>query len=218
MNSPQSPVSHARLCTNLSAIERALQERQPRTLSAERRAAVSIILWPSADRGLEVLFIERTRRPDDPWSGQMAFPGGRLEENDRDALGAARRETLEEVGLNLEGHGRLLGVCDDVQAMARGRRLNLTITPCVFELTTAPAEIPWALQTEEVAGILWASFDEMASGKLHSTCLIERPDGQSLQLPCYQPDGKTVWGLTYLMLSNLFGIISRPTTNDGAEP
>ncbi|NNL85157.1 MAG: NUDIX domain-containing protein, partial [Myxococcales bacterium] len=49
----------------------------------------------------EVLFIERARHPDDPWSGHMALPGGRLDPVDASLRAAAERETREEVGVEL---------------------------------------------------------------------------------------------------------------------
>ena len=42
----------------------------------------------------ELLFIERAKREGDPWSGQMAFPGGRVEESDRSVRETAQREVL----------------------------------------------------------------------------------------------------------------------------
>src|SRR6185295_3323821 len=64
------------------------------------RAAVAAILRESAT-DLEALLIRRAEREDDPWSGHMAFPGGRRGAADRDIEETARRETLEEIGLDL---------------------------------------------------------------------------------------------------------------------
>jgi ADP-ribose pyrophosphatase YjhB (NUDIX family) len=49
---------------------------------------------------VEILLIERAQREGDPWSGQMALPGGHKEEKDRDLGEAALRELEEEVGLS----------------------------------------------------------------------------------------------------------------------
>ena len=93
----------------------------------DRRAAVALILRDGA-AGIELLFIRRAEHPMDPWSGQMAFPGGRAEPGDRDLEATAIRETLEEIGLDL-GEAERLGALDEVRAMARMRPMNLTIQP-----------------------------------------------------------------------------------------
>ena len=51
--------------------------------------------------GEEILFIERATRTGDPWSGHIAFPGGKKQDNDNSICATAIRETQEEIGLNL---------------------------------------------------------------------------------------------------------------------
>ncbi|MCA9639821.1 MAG: NUDIX domain-containing protein, partial [Myxococcales bacterium] len=72
-----------------------------------RFAAVAAVLRPT-DADTEVLLIRRAEHEGDPWSGHMAFPGGRHDPTDPDLLTTARRETLEEVGLDLSRRARLL--------------------------------------------------------------------------------------------------------------
>ena len=81
-----------------------LSARRPTEIRDEgaRRAAVAMLLREAAE-GPEVFFIERARHPGDPWSGHMAFPGGRVEVGDPDVRAAVERETLEEVGISLAG-------------------------------------------------------------------------------------------------------------------
>lgn len=189
----------------ISQAERALRDREPYRITSEKRAAVCVVLRPRAPERTQVLLIQRTKRADDPWSGQMAFPGGRVEPDDDSALTAALREAHEEVGLDLSRQARLLGRADDVRAMARGRALPLSISPFVFELTAT--EVALELQESEVAGVLWAPLEEMASGRLDDTHAVTRPGMGTTKLPCFDVDGKVVWGLTYLMLRNLFNII-----------
>ena len=64
-------------------------------------AAVALILLPTSDGDLEALFIKRAEVEGDPWSGQMAFPGGRRDPVDDDLLATAARATLEETGIDL---------------------------------------------------------------------------------------------------------------------
>ena len=86
-----------------------------------KRAAVAAVLRPGSN-GPEVLLIRRAEHPNDPWSGHMAFPGGREDPCDADLFGTAVRETLEEVALDLTTNAALLGTLDDLPAVARGKR------------------------------------------------------------------------------------------------
>jgi 8-oxo-dGTP pyrophosphatase MutT (NUDIX family) len=95
----------------VSILERtteALQRLRPVRLEPrERHAAVALMLRERSG-GLELFVIKRAEKVEDPWSGHMALPGGAREKGDRDAYDTARRETLEEVGIDL-AEGRFLG-------------------------------------------------------------------------------------------------------------
>src|SRR5689334_17901368 len=59
-----------------------------------RRAAVALVLRVVSGR-LELLFVKRAEYAGDPWSGQVAFPGGRQEPVDETLWDTAVRETRE---------------------------------------------------------------------------------------------------------------------------
>ena len=84
----------------LSAIRRALKAAPIPEPEAPLQAAVAAILRESEGK-LELLLIRRSSRASDPWSGQMALPGGRRDPSDPSLRQTAIRETLEEVGLDL---------------------------------------------------------------------------------------------------------------------
>ncbi|GAB4207551.1 MAG: hypothetical protein OHK0013_25290 [Sandaracinaceae bacterium] len=148
---------------------------------------------------LEVLFIRRAERPGDPWSGHMAFPGGRHAPDDADLLTTAVRETQEELGVALARHGELLGRLDDVPAYARGQRTGMVVTPFVWLLHETPAFSP----NHEVDEVHWASVPLLMSGEVDTT--IDYPwGGQTLKLPGYRVGERIVWGLTHRMLWLLF--------------
>jgi len=65
-----------------------------------RPAAVALVLL-DGPQGIEILLIKRAERADDPWSGQIALPGGRYDVGDRDLEATAVRETREETGVDL---------------------------------------------------------------------------------------------------------------------
>lgn len=157
------------------------------------RAAVALILREGGV-GIEVLFIRRAEHPQDPWSGQMAFPGGRAEPGDADLRATAIRETLEEIGVDLAAAADDLGRLDEVRAMARMRPMNLTITPFVFRLRD-PFE---PVLSSEVRSVHWLPLGELLGTARRST-MDYAHQGESMQFPCLRVDELVIWGLTYRM-------------------
>ncbi len=184
----------------LSLVRERLHARAPEPiLGANARAAVAAILREVGRDRPEVLFIRRAEQPLDPWSGQMAFPGGKREPGDPDPASTARRETLEELGLALERHAELLGSLDDVPAFAHGRATGMAVTPTVWLLHDLPELRP----NDEVAAVHWASLPALMSGALDTT-IDYRYQDHDLRLPGYRVDDRVVWGLTHRMLTLLF--------------
>lgn len=173
----------------------------------ERHAAVATILRErDPELGAEVLLIRRAERASDPWSGHMAFPGGQRDAADPDLLATALRETREEIGLDLAHDGQLLGRLDDIDAMARGRRVGMAITPFVFELQSDP---PLRLEAGEVADAVWTPLRPLFRGEARTTYPYVFGGGR-LELPGHRVGERVVWGLTYQMLEALFQLVRAP--------
>ena len=110
-----------RAAAQLAQIEVGLAKAQP-VRTGDRSSIVAAVLRQphvrplprvdsAADPGLDCLFILRSSDPQGSrWSGQVAFPGGHVEEGESD-LEAVARECREEVGLHLDapGHYRCIG-------------------------------------------------------------------------------------------------------------
>lgn len=172
-----------------------IEAAAPAEHDADARAAVATIVR-AHDRGPQVLLIQRAEHPDDPWSGHMAFPGGRHEADDPSLHHTAVRETAEEIGLPLPKHADPLGAMDDVPTHTTG----LVVRPYVFWLRETP---PLTLDRSEVAAVHWADLGAMMRGERDTT--HEFPwKGQRHRLPAYEVGDRVVWGLTYRMLSTLF--------------
>lgn len=151
-----------------------------------------------AGPGLELLFIRRAEDPRDRWSGHMAFPGGRVEPGDADLEATAVRETAEEIGLDLRAQGERLGGLDELHAIARGRPVDLGITPFVFRLH-GPAHLTL---NAEVTSLHWLSLDALL-GDRHLSTFEYVHEGTKLQLPCLRVDEVVIWGLTFRMFASL---------------
>ena len=194
-------------------VRRALASRpsQPVTPALASRAAVALILR-DGEAGIDLLFIRRAEHPQDPWSGQMAFPGGRAEPGDADLTATAVRETAEEIGLDLARAAEPLGALDEVRAMARMRPMDLTIQPFVFRLVT-PAELHLS---SEVKSVHWLPLAALLGADLRSTMDYVQ-DGTSLRFPCVRVDEVVIWGLTYRMLLALGERLLAPGDARAAE-
>jgi len=190
---------------SIKSIEEAILHHEPVSYSLHehtRQAAVAMIL-KSTDALTEALFILRASHEGDPWSGHMALPGGHNEPEDPDLRQTAEREVLEEIGLDLVVSGQFIGEIDAVRANPRGRNLDLIVTPFVYLLKDVDAIFT---PNYEVAKILWGSLNDMHSGESLTTGGFEI-QGEHHRYPGYQVEGEIVWGLTYRMLDQFFGMM-----------
>lgn len=165
---------------------------QRATAPGRIEAAVAIVLVPTDD-DLELLFIKRAEEPGDPWSGQMALPGGRREEGDADLLATATRETLEETQVVLPPES-LLGELDDL-APVTPVLPPVVVRPFVFGLERKPPITPSA----EVALHLWTSLGELPRRAAESRVTVR---GVEVTRPSYLVGPHVVWGITHRILGN----------------
>ncbi|MBK8970900.1 MAG: CoA pyrophosphatase [Hahellaceae bacterium] len=182
-------------------IAKALQILRPYKIPFRRqmrRSAVAIIYRDHPSRGRELFFIERARRPGDPWSGDMAFPGGKMHSDDVSICATAKRETREETGIDLDQSAHYEGRLRDVLTRRHNQFRPMVVTPHLFRLM----EEPLLELNHEVAGVLWvplAFLDDPAN--LSTTPWRMR--GVSLKMPCYYFEDKCIWGLSFQMLQDL---------------
>jgi 8-oxo-dGTP pyrophosphatase MutT (NUDIX family) len=167
-------------------------------------AAVAAILreLPGAESA-ELFFIQRAQHPEDPWSGHIAFPGGRRDPEDESLLATAIRETREEVGIHLS-LDHLLGRLPDVPAFSRSKGGALVVTPFVFALPGDVEVVP----NIEVASTLWVPLSTLTVGLGKTTFELDY-DGKKYELPYVHldPGQHRLWGMTYRMLETLLDAV-----------
>lgn len=183
----------------LPSVESA-EEREPPP-EGRHEAAVSLVLRDGPV--LEILLIERARSERDPWSGDIALPGGRREPRDDTLLDTALRETEEETGVTLDRTGLPLGYLSRINT--RNPRLPaLAITPFVFGVGWETAA---EVCSREVESVFWVPLSELLRPETQSTVTIEFQEGPR-EFPCIEVAGHTVWGLTYRILTDFSQILS----------
>ena len=185
-------------------ISRRLAARSPRLIPHEgiTRTAVALILKPGK-QGPDLLFILRASNDADPWSGNIGFPGGRMEAADRSIRITAERETLEELGLNLRS-ATLLGRLDDTM----GAHLPVLVSCFVYVVADSPSLTP----NHEVARYFWFPLADLFAPHRHRVVELFF-DGELHLFPAIDliPSGEPVlWGITYRIVMQLPAILEQP--------
>jgi 8-oxo-dGTP pyrophosphatase MutT (NUDIX family) len=191
-------------------IRRALLAHEPMLHEGDlcHRAAVAIVLTESAG-SLELLLIERAKRAGDPWSGHMAFPGGRVDAADASARAAAERETLEEVGLSLAG-SELLGRLDDLPGLPAPPS-DFSVSAFVF-YTRDPGAL---VLNHEVRDAFWFPLDSLSDRERHIDHPVKVESSQLFPGILVGESGRhVVWGLTYRFLDRFLDILGQPFPAD----
>ena len=162
-----------------------------------RAAAVALVLRAVPPRGLELLFIRRAEYAEDPWSGQVAFPGGRHEPGDESLERTAIRETWEETGIDLASAGTILGALDDV-------RPNTIVLPRVVVrpfVATISADIEID-ENGEVAEAFWVPLDALREKTGWAETDVAA-SGAVKRVLAFQHGNHIVWGMTERIVSQL---------------
>lgn len=171
---------------------------EDRTSNA-RPAAVAIVLRPDGD-DVQVLFIKRAEYEQDPWSGQVAFPGGRHETGDPTLLDTAFRETSEEIGIQLRDKAHVLGRLDDLHSKTV-QLPNLFVRPFVMTV----ADLPPLQLSSEVAEAFWVPMELLRreSSWLPTTV---RARGLTFDVRACLFEGRVIWGMTERIISQLINL------------
>jgi len=175
----------------------ALRTRVPRRVERPeaRHAAVAALVTSGPEPA--ILFIKRRERAGDPWSGQMALPGGFVSPADGSSEVTARRETEEETGLGPADSGELLGALDDVSP--RTPYLPpLVVTPYVY---LVPAALP-AVAGPEAEAVVWLRVRDLFDPALRKPLRL-RFRSEEKEFESIVVDGYTIWGLTERVLQQL---------------
>lgn len=181
----------------VSRLARAFETREPRRVSraGAKRAAVAVVLGGDVAPG--IAFIRRKTRAGDPWSGQVAFPGGFQASDAESPETTARRETLEETGLDLARHGRLLGPLDDVSP--RTPYLPpLIVAPFAYAVPSLENLVPG----DEADAALWIPVGEIFDPGNRTSFRLSLPGG-TRDFPAIQVRDLVIWGLTERILQQV---------------
>ena len=190
-----------------------LQQHQYATLEDHHRkgrAAVALILR-QGDQGIEVLLIQRAKHPQDPWSGNLGFPGGRIDPGDATPYDAAVRETREEVGLSLAKDDYVVRLDDH-----HGVRIPVCVSCFVFSLAANTEALE---KNYEVSKAFWVPLRTLQNPTKHHLATVSW-HGKSIDVPGIDLGDQlpVLWGLTYRFLRHFFNVIGEPLSACPRDP
>ena len=174
--------------TAADCIEKLSRDLRPLSDEQGANAAVALLLkLENAD--LNVLFVKRVENLADPWSGQVALPGGKRDVADLSLMQTVVRETLEETSIDLSAGCRFLGV---LTALRSKPRPGLMILPFVVLLEHEPSI---RLNEKELEGFVWIPHGEIIRGKGS----VEFSFGE---VQAFVVGRMVIWGLTFRVLED----------------
>ena len=194
----------------LQLIEGRLSDHSPGRKLLRRlmkRSAVAMILQVRQGE-LHILMIKRAEREGDPWSGHMAFPGGRMDKEDAHGFAVAVRETEEEVGLTLGPQDQCIGRLSDINARPHKGAFGMAVSPFVFRLEREVEFTP----NHEVAEVVWVPLEFLLDTDNREEMVWEFKRAK-IPMPCYFYGDRRIWGLSLMMLDELMDLVEGNNPN-----
>lgn len=162
-------------------------------------AAVAVVEWIHSAEESYFLVLKRAQRAGDPWAGQLAFPGGRVEPVDTSLFATCVRETWEECRLALSAAElvRTLPLC----YAGRHHGHPVAVQAFYFQIHACPDLI---LDPTEMEAFYWVRRQDFALPGSHAF-RVPLPDMHQ-EFPGYAVGSQFLWGFTYGVLRDLVGV------------
>lgn len=167
-----------------------------------KQSSVLVLLFPEAEK----LFVCLMKRPTTMkyHPGQISFPGGQVEKEDRSAEMTALREAHEEVGIDPDSV-EILGKLSDLYVEVS----RFTIQPFLAWTNQKP---DFRINTEEVESLVLFPLSDFVAHEVISETPMQTFSG-ILQVKYYPFDGEIIWGATAMILSELIEILKKNGIN-----
>jgi len=164
-----------------------IEEKNP------RNAAVLMLFYPKEQQTYMALILRPTY--EGVHSGQVALPGGKVEESDTSYKHTALRETWEEIGVPE----------DSVDVLKQLTKVyippsNFWVHPFLGVTDTVP---DFVRQVDEVAEIIEVSVATLLDERNVVSKKLTTSYAKNIEVPSFQLNGYVVWGATAMMLSEL---------------
>ncbi len=175
-------------------VRRKFREQGQQIKDNAKRAAVMALFYPKTNDETYLLLILRKEYPG-VHSNQIGFPGGKVEESDKDLLHTAKRETFEEVG-----------IAPDVIQMVKALSevyippSNFLVQPYIGLFTM---NAPFTIDPVEVEALVEVPLTDFLDDANLMQQQLTTSYAHNILVPAFKLNGYTVWGATAMMLSEI---------------
>lgn len=171
----------------------------PKLPSNYRKGAVLILIYPQEKQA----FFPLIKRPEyvGVHSGQIAFPGGKMDEGDENEVFTALREAEEEVAVNAS-KVEVLGKMSDLFIPAS----NFLVSPIIGYVDHIPEFVP---EEREVQRIISARVADIVSPEIQKKTILEIGNQIKLDTPYFEVEKEMVWGATAMILGEFIELLEK---------
>lgn len=170
---------------------------KPPVSRGARKSAVLAFFYPVNGKPHLALI----QRPDygGVHGGQISFPGGKIETEDKSPLDAALRETWEEIGI-VQDNVQVLGPMTEVYVLAS----NFLVYPFIGYADHRP---DFVTDPREVDELLEVPFEWFLERERLKEKVIRSKAGFNLNAPYFDVHGRVLWGATAMMISEIVTLV-----------
>lgn len=176
----------------LSKLYQGVEQHNPRVIDQPELARAAVLIALTEDNENPDLILTLRSKEMPSHSGEVAFPGGKTDPQDKDAVATALRETHEEVGIHPD-LVRVIGPLDQVIS-----RFGYLVTPIVGIVPDDVVLVPDQRELEAVFRVPLRYF------------LDEKPQTDQFGkwfMPAWNYQGYRIWGLTAMMIGEMLNTI-----------
>ncbi|MEK1904887.1 MAG: CoA pyrophosphatase [Pseudomonas sp.] len=174
-----------------------VRSHSPRILPADQRLPEAAVLVPLTRSDEPELVLTLRASGLSTHGGEVAFPGGRRDPEDRDLIHTALREADEEIGLP-PGLVEVIGPLSPLVS-----RFGIRVTPYVG---VVPDYVEYRANDDEIAAVFSVPLRFFCEDPREVTHRIDY-EGHSWYVPCYHYEGYKIWGLTAVMIVELVNLL-----------